>query len=535
MGSGLIFLVAGRKNQARPHFRALVLVLCALGGCDDAPPGGARAPAPGPGTISSVWLDEHGRLTANARAGLGLLAAARSEGLDPSQYEANALSAMAARFDAPDASAPDAALVSDFDARLSAAVVRYYHDVHIGRVDPRALGLQFAPPADEHDFAGLLRQALDRGRVAETAADLAPPLHQYQALKSALATYRSLAARASTPLDVPVPVRPGDPLPTADALRARLALLGDLSIGAAPAAAGVYDDGLASGVRRFQERHGLAPDGVIGRATAEALRVPVSWRVRQIEFALERLRWLPDIGGGRLVGVNIPMFHLWAWDEVPSAAPALSMPVIVGRALDTRTPVFAELMRHVVFRPYWNVPTSILRGEILPALRKEPDHLARNQYELVRGQTDAAPAVEPTPAALAELAAGTLRLRQRPGPANALGLIKFVFPNRNDVYMHATPAPQLFARSRRDFSHGCIRVADPVLLAEWVLKDDPAWTRPRIVDAMNGAPNARVDLATPIQVVIFYTTAVVLPGGAVHFAADLYGHDAPLDRVLRDR
>ena len=173
------------------------------------------------------------------------------------------------------------------------------------------------------------------------------------------------------------------------------------------------------------------------------------------------------------------------------------MDVIVGRALDTRTPVFAEEIREVMFRPYWNVPSSILRHEILPKLERDPDYLRREDMEIVRGTGDSAPRVEVTADALAGLRQGVLRVRQRPGPKNALGLIKFVFPNEEDVYMHGTPAQALFARSRRDFSHGCVRVADPVALAEWVLHDRPDWTRDRILTATMNPQTTSREAAAP--------------------------------------
>jgi murein L,D-transpeptidase YcbB/YkuD len=287
------------------------------------------------------------------------------------------------------------------------------------------------------------------------------------------------------------------------------------------------------GVRRFQIRHGLEPDGVLGKGTQAALRVPVAWRVRQIELALERLRWLPDFGARRLVAINIPMFRLWAWDSVPNDAPTLAMDVIVGRALSTQTPVFDEEMREVIFRPYWNVPGSILRNEILPLLERDPDYLRRQNMEIVRGPGDNAQQVETAADNLGLLRQGRLRVRQRPGPHNALGLVKFVFPNQENVYMHGTPAQTLFSRSRRDFSHGCVRVENPVALAEWALKENPEWTRDRIVSAMAATQSARVRLPRPIQVILFYTTAMVMPeDGTIHFADDIYRHDARLDRAL---
>jgi murein L,D-transpeptidase YcbB/YkuD len=204
------------------------------------------------------------------------------------------------------------------------------------------------------------------------------------------------------------------------------------------------------------------------------------------------------------------MFRLWGLEGLDREyRPSFGTDVIVGRALNTRTPVLLEDLEYIVFKPYWNIPTSILRGEILPAIRRTPDYLQRHNMEIVAGQSDDSAVVPITSATLDRLRQGTLRVRQRPGADNALGLVKFVFPNDVNVYMHGTPAPELFKRARRDFSHGCIRVADPVGLAEWVLAAKPDWNRDRIVAAMDASGSTRVILDRPIRVVLFYLTAVV--------------------------
>jgi murein L,D-transpeptidase YcbB/YkuD len=254
--------------------------------------------------------------------------------------------------------------------------------------------------------------------------------------------------------------------------------------------------------------------------------------VRQIELSLERLRWLPHFPPQRILAVNIPMFRVWGMGD--PAASRFSTGVIVGRAFKTATPLLIERMEYVVFRPYWNIPSSILRGEILPALRRTPDYLQRHSMEIVSGDFDATRVVPITTENVAGLRQGKLRVRQRPGPQNSLGLVKFVFPNDENVYLHGTPAQELFARSRRDFSHGCIRVADPVGLAEWVLSAEPGWSRDRIVAAMDGPDSTRVDLTRSIPVILFYLTAMPIDG-VMHFADDIYGHDARLDRYLRAR
>jgi murein L,D-transpeptidase YcbB/YkuD len=479
---------------------------------------GANAPAWGAGRPSEA-----------AQTALALLERAADDGLDPDDYAAKALTEQARRLIA---GPPSVAAAAAFDVALTSAMLRFYRHLHLGRVDPRTLGLQIVAPDDGHDFAVSLRVALDSGRLAQVAADLSPPLAQYRWLRDMLAQYRALAAAAAPPPPVERTLEPGDATTDLTPLRRFLVAVGDLPLDVAPS--GVYDEPVVEGVRHFQARHGLAIDGVIGPATRAALAVPLSWRLRQIELALERLRWLPDLTAGRLIVVNIPMFRLWAWNRVPSTdPPALTMAVIVGRSLGTRTPVFADRMERVIFRPYWNVPRSIVRNEILPAITRDPDYLAKQNFEIVRGQADASPTVPVTAAALEELARGTVRVRQRPGGSNALGLVKLMFPNQNDVYMHDTPAPYLFERSRRDFSHGCIRVEQPAALAEWVLAPNPGWSRDAVTAAMHGTANRQVDLADPVQVLIFYTTAVVDPSDRrVHFAEDIYRQDARLDQAL---
>jgi murein L,D-transpeptidase YcbB/YkuD len=265
----------------------------------------------------------------------------------------------------------------------------------------------------------------------------------------------------------------------------------------------------------------LRPPFVQYRELARALkayRAAEPARVRQIEIALERLRWLPDMKRERVVIVNIPMFYLWGWEQDrPDGVPVIGMAAIIGRARVTKTPIFSAWMTSVVFNPSWNVPDSILRNEILPALARDPAYLQRNHMDMT---SDGA----------------TTRVRQRPGPWNALGRIKFDLPNVHDVYLHDTPAPELFSKSRRDFSHGCVRVEDPVRLAEWALKGQSEWTRDRIFAAVDAGVTRTVGLVQQPRVLMFYMTAAFMPEeGAVRFADDIYGHDARLDAWLKAR
>lgn len=489
------------------------------------------------GGDAPLWVEASGRPSRDARHALALLNGAAGEGLDPDDYSAAMLERLAT---ALEVTHPPAWDVAAFDVGLSVNTLRYLRELHEGRVDPHVLGLRMTAPPGHHDFAAILSDALARHRVNEAAAELSPPLAIYGGLRRMLARYRVLAADPAVGA-LPLPgkaLHPGEPYAGLGALQHRLVVLGDLPVDApVPDEASLYQGVVVEGVKRFQIRHGLQADGVLGAGTQAALNVPLCQRVRQIELALERLRWLPHFGEERFLLVNIPMFHVWGWDEIPpNGAPSFGTGVIVGRALSTQTPVLIEQMRYIIFRPYWNVPSSIVRHEILPALERDPDYLERHDMEIVAGSGDNAGQVAVTAGSVARLRQGALRVRQRPGPNNSLGLIKFVFPNDADVYMHGTPSPKLFSRPRRDFSHGCIRVEDPVALAEWVLKGDPAWTRDRILAAMNASQPWRVNLTRPIQVMLFYMTALVMPeDGTIRFADDIYRHDAKLERALAGR
>ena len=487
------------------------------------------------GPTDPVWVDTTGGPNASARDALRLLADAGADGLAPRDYQAAELAEQAAAL----AVAPGAAASRQpaFERDLEAATQRYLHDLHLGRINPRALGFRVARPgAAAPDFAALLQAAAAAGRLPQVVAELRPQLGQYAKLREALARYRVLAADGSLGhLPVAAPVKRGETYRGGAALHRLLVALGDLPADAPPPT-DREDAMLTEGVRRFQNRHGLAADGVIGRATLAALNVPLAHRVQQLELTLERLRWLPDLGARPFVGINIPMFRLWAWDPAAPVGASISMGVVVGRALNTQTPVLSEEMRYLIFRPYWNVPRSILRNEVLPALARDPGYLQRNDMEIVRGGGDDAQAVAASNENLAALREGGLRLRQRPGPKNSLGLVKFIFPNDANVYLHDTPAAQLFGRARRDFSHGCVRVEDPVALAHWVLKDEPGWTRERIEAAMAGTSSLRVDLTRPLPVILFYMTAMVMPADqTLHFVDDIYRHDTRLARALATR
>jgi murein L,D-transpeptidase YcbB/YkuD len=399
-------------------------------------------------------------------------------------------------------------------------VGRVRSEYHTALPDPR---LQTFDPVEQ------LRAALASGRLAAAVDAAEPAMPFYARVKDALARYRELAGMPQRTVPAARKVSKGSRYQGAARLHERLVLLGDLPPDAAPPG-GVYTPELAEGVRQFQLRHGLDEDGVLGSATIAALNVPLALRVRQLELTLERLRWLPDFGPGPLIAVNLPAYRLWALRLGDRAdAPPLEMRVIVGTAVKTETPLFIGQMAWLEFNPYWNVPRSIALGEMLPKLVRDPAWLARNDMELV-GAGKPSSAVDK--AALAALQAGKLRIRQRPGPHNALGAVKFAMPNPMNIYLHSTPARALFDRNRRDLSHGCIRVEKPVGLAHFVLADQPEWSLDKIEMAMEPAPTRRIELTAPVPVVLFYATAMVDREGRVMFARDIYRRDPALEAAL---
>lgn len=294
----------------------------------------------------------------------------------------------------------------------------------------------------------------------------------------------------------------------------------------------MIDAELVQGLKHFQGRHGLLVDGVLGARTFAALNVPMQPRARQIELSMERWRWLGVLPRPDIV-VNIPHFMLYALPRPDRPGDELlEIPVIVGRARH-RTPIFTASIEEVVFNPYWDVPSSIVRNELLPKIRKSTSYLERNHFEIVRGAGDDAQVQSPTAPAIDDLAAGQFRLRQRPGPDNALGPVKFVMPNRYSIRLHGTSEPNLFVAAQRAFSHGCIRVSDPAAIAEYVLANAPGdWNAETVEAALCGTKPRRIALDVPVRMIVLYATATATVSRGVMFASDLYGHDARLEKLL---
>lgn len=483
-----------------------------------------------------LWFAD-GRPAPQAHQAIALLAAAASHGLEPQDYNATAL--QQAITQAAQGSAPEPVTVARLEAALTTALERYLSDLHKGRIDPQRIHHNYqAPSSDGFEPAAYLRAAVKNQRLAEAAREAEPGLPLYARLREALGQYRK---RAGDPAwQQALPPLPGGKLAPGQAyaglamLGQRLAVLGDLAPDAADAQLPPrYEGPLVNAVQAFQLRHGLAADGVIGKATLAQLQVTPAARVRQIELMLERLRWTPLTQGPRMIVINIPEFVLRAYEVRDGRIHVQQeMKVVVGKSLDTRTPLFDEDMRFIEFSPYWNIPPSIARAETVPKLRRDPGYLAREDMEFVSadGRVDQTVSAAQLDAVLA----GRSRIRQRPGPKNALGDIKFVFPNHDNIYLHHTPATQLFERNRRDFSHGCIRVEQPVALAKFVLKGMPEWTEDRIQKAMSRGQSATLRLAEPVPVLIAYGTTLVKEG-RIFFLEDIYGLDRLLDAALRQR
>jgi murein L,D-transpeptidase YcbB/YkuD len=480
-----------------------------------------------------LWFDAE-RPTRALQPTLDAIRLAGDYGLDPLDYDAPALSARWTALKTGKGSAADRA---SFDLAVSAAVARMVRAVAIGRVDPATMDWGYDVAQKEFDIAAAVQNVRDGQPLGAELDHLQPSFPHYARARQALAVYRALAKNGEPPL-VPDPpkgrsLKPGAHWEGIAQLAARLHTLGDLPDNAVmPADATAYAGPTIDAVKNFQRRHGLDPDGTIDATTIRMLNVPLAQRIRQLELAMERMRWLPDLGSRANIFVNVALFRMWATNPASKEEP-LRMNVVVGKSLDHKTPIFVDEMEYVIFRPYWNPPKSILVDEILPRARHEPGYLESEDLEIVASGTDDAPVLPATPENLDGVEAGRLTLRQRPGPKNSLGLVKFLFPNTDDVYMHGTPATQLFAKARRDFSHGCIRVEDPEKLAAWVLRDQPEWTPEKIEEAMQGDKPTRVNLKQKPVVVIFYDTVHVNSENLVFFVDDIYGHDKALDAALK--
>lgn len=492
-----------------------------------------------------AWTRD-GKPTKSAEALIQLFSNAAQKGLVPTDYDADRwpqriqqLEQIRRKHDDSDEAE---ATVAQFDVAMTVALMRYLSDIHLGRVNPQSLNFDIDVPSRraKFDLPNLIDDEFvdaDSHDIDEAVAKLEPQNPMYQQTEQSLPKYLQLAQQqnANPPAPLPSvdkPVAKGGSYPTLPALWARLQLEGD-----APAekpAPARYDSDFVDAVKHYQERNGLSDDGKLGQGTIDALNVPMTRRVQQIDDSLERWRWLPENFQQPRVMVNLPEFIVRAYDEDHNLA--FKMKVVDGEAEGNHdTPMFVRSMRYMIFRPYWNLPISIIKKELANHLGSGgAAYMQKNDYEVTTGS--GTPVTNWT---LNDLVHGRYMVRQKPGPRNSLGLVKFMFPNEYDVYMHSTPEMNLFNLTRRDRSHGCIRLNDAEKMANWVLDGQGDWDEDKIHEAMYGPAdgsqpqdNKQVGLKTALPVNITYLTANADEDGTMHFFKDIYGYDKQLEAAL---
>jgi L,D-transpeptidase YcbB len=492
------------------------------------------AGAPLPKVEAAVWSDlrafytqrehapawvNHRRPTEKAAEAIQILNTARQHGFDPNDYGTPQLLEMSQAVEKLEKGS-EARLeeLAEFDARLTAAMLAFGRDVAVGRQKGDA---NFKARRKMPDLVAAVTAAVDDPKKFVDA--VRPPHQEYVALSKALDDLNGQREKGGW-VKVPSKLKPGQSGAAVAALRQRLAASGHLQQGSGSGdqGSGSYDADLVAAVKSFQELHSIAATGIVDDKTLAALNVPLDERIQQVAINLQRWRWMPDDLGERHFFVNIPYFHLIARE---AGQPVMDIRVVVGKP-GHNTPIFSEDMETVVFSPYWNIPDTIAENETAPAVARDPNYLARQGIEILRVSGSSSQAVDASevnwdsPEAMKGLV-----FRQKPGDSNALGHVKFLFPNPYNVYLHDTPADSLFAKPGRAFSHGCVRVEEPETLAKYVLKDYPEWDDQSIFTAMRSGVEKHVKLKEKIPVHIAYFTAWVDEKGGLHFQPDIYGYD----------
>ncbi len=477
--------------------------------------------------MAPLWITAAGA-NGKARQLSAILSAAGEDALDPDDYEADAVRSLLA--------ASDPALLAQLEVRLSMAMVQLAADLGEGRVTPQVADLELFVLRDGVHPSQVLTAAAaaEPGDLAALVGGYRPQTPRYTRLTEALADYRELAQGGGwAPIPGGPSLKPGMTDPRIGLLRERLRLWGDLAAKDDPAAAGgdpdFYDPALAAAVERMQYRHGLAVDGAVGPRTVTALNVPVEARIEQMVLNLERRRWMPDDLGQRYIFVNLADFTLKLVEEPKTV---LAQRVVIGKTFQM-TPIFSDEMTYLEINPYWHVPPSIARRSILPKVKRDVNYLADNKFTVFSDWSGDATVVDPKTVDWSQYTGHIpYKLRQGSGDGNALGRIKFMFPNRFSVYLHGTPARSLFEKSQRDFSSGCVRVEDPPSLAAAILSDQPDWPLDRIQETIDSEKRRVVTLPEPLPVHISYLTAWVNKDGQIHFRRDIYKRDHLLADAL---
>ncbi len=475
-----------------------------------------------------LWLNPD-KLHVNSA--LQLIATADARGLNKEHYNLTGLQTQwQLLINQQSVSYIDLALL---DTAISLNLIHFLSDLHFGRLNSKTLKLNDTPPKKTGIFIPLIIKAIKQEGLLQLANRIEPSIPAYHKLKNALFDYQN---KQSEPLFLTIKytasIRPGESSKQIIDIRKQLSLLGGSAEDNGDSI--FYDQQLLNQIKKFQLRHGLKQDGVIGKNTIKALNIPLHQRTQQIKLALERLRWLPKLKQGPVIMVNIPAYQLWAYDsDKMDEQQAINMKVIVGKSDEEKrkSPIFTAKMRYLVFSPYWNIPKSITVKEILPKLLENPFYLEERNMEVVTGFHNNELALPYTDESFELLRSGALKLRQRPGNGNSLGRVKFIFPNNYNVYLHDTPSRFLFNRSKRDLSHGCIRVEKPSSLAQFVLKSKKGWNKHRISKAMHLQSAKKVHLKKSVTVIIYYSTASVVQDELI-FYDDVYNYDPKLSLAL---
>ncbi|HUM45549.1 MAG TPA: L,D-transpeptidase family protein [Chitinophagales bacterium] len=415
------------------------------------------------------------------------------------------------------------AITSETELLLSASFFKYAQQIWGGIGEKEVKDADWFIKRKKLPYVAMLDSMLTN---PEYFARQKPVYRQYDLLKTQLKKYYKLE---KLPGWLPIVAdkksyRPGDSSGIITTIRKRLYLLGDLSI--PDTTSEIYDDTLLAAVKNFQERHGLAVDGAIGASVISAMNIPLRQRIEQIIVNMERCRWVPVQLEGDYLAVNIPEYRLHVYEH---DSLVWNCNVVVG-SVNNQTVIFNGNMKYIVFSPYWNIPSSIIAKEILPAAKRNPGYIASHNMEVVSGSK----VLSPSSISWSNYSGANFpyTIRQKPGPNNSLGRVKFLFPNNYAIYLHDTPAKSLFNEPSRAFSHGCIRVGEPKRLAEYLLRNDSLWTPDKIAPAMNSNKETTVTLKTPVPVFIGYFTAWVDRKGQLNFRNDIYGHDARLGKML---
>jgi murein L,D-transpeptidase YcbB/YkuD len=465
-----------------------------------------------------IWVRDNGPKS-KAKEALAVFKAAADMGLNPANYRVAEIEKRM--------NATDPHVLAELELLLSRAFIDFGRDINRGRVVPRSASAENAIVAKELGPLTLIDGAEVTESISEFVGTLEPQTREYYRLKFALAGYRDLEAKGGWPMVPKGPaLKPGMNDKRVPILRKRLQVTGDLATDA-PDSGDLYDDALVEAVKRFQARHGLTDDGIIAETTLESMNVPIADRIRQMELNLERRRWMDDDLGEYYIFVNVADQEM---KVVRKGKTIHTAKLVVGKPY-SRTPVFSEKMKYIVINPYWNVPSGIANKEYLPKLKKDPGYLKRQNIRIFSGAGDNAAEVNPYNVNWSSMNRMPYSLRQDSGPKNALGRVKFMFPNRFNVYLHDTPQKSLFEKDLRVFSHGCMRVQDPLDLAALLLADQ-GWDRSRIDVAVAAGKQRVVNLTNPLPVHVTYLTAWVNKDGSVNFRRDVYNRDKQLAGAL---